>query len=550
MRCTTAVCLSFGASAVLGCAPSDTSCDGPCGTVVVDAWGAPEALLPVFTTSMDALAISSVMFLPLAEIGSDLNIVGDEGFEPRLARSWRFEDAVTIAFEMDPNARWHDGQPVTAHDVAFTFDLYRDPVINSDEEDDLRSIQSVRARDDRTVVFTYTRPYREQFFDATYHMRIHPAHLLDTIPRASLQSHPLARNPIGNGPFRLVRWDADQTVELVADTAFFLERPGPARIVVQVVPNPNTILARMMAEEADFSVFIPPPFVDQIREAQHLTTVEFPSQTYSFVGFNFRDPNDLSQPHPLFRHRYIREALSIAVDRDAISQATFGDFGRVQSAPLSLASPLWDLDIPTIPHDTARARRLLENGGWSDSDGDGILDNDGQRLTFELSVPSSSGWRRQAATIMESQFRQIGVEMRIREMDFNTHDQQTQHGSFDASFSNLGQDPKPSGAIGGTWSTTGANNYGKYSNPRFDSLVTATTSGTGPESIRQTWREALRVIQQDWPAIWMLTLTQVSGVHSRFENVVVRPDQNWGATIWRWRVRPDQLLPRDRVGIQ
>ncbi|MCH6548100.1 MAG: hypothetical protein IH798_06605 [Gemmatimonadetes bacterium] len=550
MRCITAVCVALGTTAAFGCAPSDASCDGPCGTVVVDAWGAPEALLPVFTTSMDALAISSVMFLPLAEIGSDMNIVGDEGFEPRLARSWTFEDPVTIAFEMDPNARWHDGQPVTAYDVAFTFDLYRDPVINSDEEDDLRSIRAVTARDEHTVAFSFSRAYQEQFFDATYHMRIHPAHLLDTIPRASLQSHPLARNPTGNGPFRLVRWDADQTVELIADTAFFLERPGPARIVVQVIPNPNTILARMMAEESDFSVFIPPPFVNQIQEAQHLTTIGYPSSSYSFVWFNFRDPNDVTQPHPLFRHRYIREALSIAVDREAISQATMGDFGSVPSGPMSRNNPLWDLDIPTIPYDTARARQLLVDGGWSDSDDDGILDKNGQPLSFELILPSSSGSRRQAATIMESQFRQIGVEMRIREMDSNTHIEQTQRGRFDASFFAWSQDPKPSGSIGGTWSTTGANNYSKYSNPRFDSLVTATTSGTDPERIRQTWREALGVIQQDWPAIWMLTLTQVSGVHSRFENVVVRPDQNWGATIWRWRVRPGHMLPRDRVGIQ
>ncbi len=550
MRCITAVCVALGTTAAFGCAPSDASCDGPCGTVVVDAWGAPEALLPVFTTSMDALAISSVMFLPLAEIGNDLNIVGDEGFEPRLARNWTFEDSVTIVFELDQRARWHDGTPVTARDIEFTFDLYRDPVINADEVDDLRLVRAVVARDEHTVAFTFTRAYQEQFFDATYHMRIHPAHLLDTIPRASLQSHPQARNPIGNGPFRFVRWDADQTVELVADTAFFLGRPGPARIVVQVIPNPNTLLARMKAEEADFSVFIPPPFVGQVQEVQHLSTIEYPSSSYIFVWFNFRDPKDPSQPHPLFRHPYIREALSIAVDRETISQATFGDLGSVPSGPLSLANPLWDLDIPTIPYDTARAQQLLVDAGWGDSDADGILDKNGQPLSFELILPSSSASRRQAATIMQSQFRQIGVEMRIREMDSNTLVEQTVRGRFDASFFGWSQDPKPSGSIGGTWSTTGANNYGKYTNPRFDALVTATASGTDPESYRQTWGEALRVIQRDWPAIWMLTLNQVSVVHSRFENVVVRPDQNWGATIWRWRVRPDNMLPRDRVGIQ
>ncbi len=550
MRCITAVCVALGTTAAFGCAPSDASCDGPCGTVVVDVGGAPESLLPVFTTSIDALSLSSLLFLPLAEIGNDLNFVGDDGFEPRLARSWTFEDSVTISFEMDPNARWHDGQPVTSHDVAFTFDLYRDPVINSDEEDDLRSIQSVRARDDRTVVFTYLRPYPEQFYDATFHMRIHPAHLLDTIPRASLASHPITRNPTGNGPYRFSRWDANQTVELVADPTFFLGVPGPARIILQVVPNQNTILTRLIAGESDFAVFIPPPLVPRLDEATHINKVGYPSTVNMFVAFNFNDRTDPTKPHALFRHRYIREAISLAIDRDAIAQATFGDGGAVPSGPTNQASPLWNLDIPKIRFDTARARELLAAEGWGDSDGDGIIDRGGRPLTFELIVPSSSMPRRQGAIIMERQLRQIGIDMRIREVEMTSHSDQTQAGRFDASYMGFSQDPKPLNSLVGLWGSDGANNYGQYTNPRFDSLLAATASGTDADQTRRTWIGALGVIQSDWPAVWMVAPSIVSAVHIRFENVVVRPDQNWGATIWRWRVRPDQMLPRDRVGIQ
>ena len=86
-------------TAVTACAPRDATCAGTCGTVVVDIGGAPETLLPVLAISVDALAIGSLMFLPLAEIGNDLNFVGDEGFQPRIARSWTFEDSVTIVFE-------------------------------------------------------------------------------------------------------------------------------------------------------------------------------------------------------------------------------------------------------------------------------------------------------------------------------------------------------------------------------------------------------------------------------------------------------------------
>jgi peptide/nickel transport system substrate-binding protein len=537
-------------TAVTACAPKDAMCAATCGTVVVDISGAPETLLPVFAVSVDALAIGSLMFLPLAEIGDDLNFVGDEGFQPRIAQSWTFEDSVTIVFELDPRARWQDGRPVTARDVEFTFDLYRDPVINSNGADDLRSIRAVTARDDHTVALTFTRPYPEQFYDATYHTRIHPAHLLDTIPRASLRSHPMTRNPIGNGPYRFSRWDANQTVELVADTTFFLGRPGPARIVVQVVPDQNTIVSQLLAEEADFAIQIPPPSVDRVRQARHLNPIGYPSTAYFFVGFNFRDPDELSRPHPLFRHRYIREALSVAIDRESIAQFTFGEFAGVPSGPTSQANPLWNLDIPKIPYDTARARRLLAAQGWSDSDGDGILDRGGQPLAFELILPSSSPSRRQAATIMEEQLRRIGVEIHIRELEAVSHTQRSERGLFDATFFGWGQDPKPLGSISGTWGSEGANNYGRYSNPRFDSLLAATSRGTDAEQIRQTWMSAFSVIQNDWPAIWMLAPFQVSAVHTRLENVFVRPDQNWGATIWQWRVRPDQMLPRDRIGIR
>ena len=537
-------------TAVTACAPENATCAETCGTVVVDIGGAPETLLPVLHTSADALAIGSLMFLPLAEIGNDLNFVGDEGFQPRIARSWTFEDSVTIVFELDPRARWQDGRLVTARDVEFTYDLYRDPVINSNEAVDLRSISAVTARDEHTVAFTFTHPYPEQFYDVTYHKYIHPVHLLDTIPRASLRSHPMTRNPIGNGPYRFRRWDANQTVELVADTTFFLRRPGPARIVVQVVPDQNTIVTQLLAEEADFAIQIPPSSVDRVRQARHLDPVGYPSNVYFFIGFNFRDPDELSRPHPIFQHQYIREALSLAVDRETIAQVTFGEFAGVPSGPISQANPLWNLDIPKIPYDTARARRLLGAQGWSDSDGDGILDRDGRRLAFELILPNSSPSRRQAATIMKEQLRRIGVEMHIRELEPVSHTQRSERGLFDATFFGWGQDPKPLGSISGTWGSEGASNYGRYGNPLFDSLLAATSRGTDAEQIRQTWMKALRVIQNDWPAIWMLAPFQVSAVHARLENVFVRPDQNWGATMWQWRVRPDQMLPRDRMGIR
>ena len=531
-----------------GCT-TERPCSGPCGTIVVNVTGSPEAVLPVFTTSVNAQAVSELLFLPLAEIGDDLNFVGDDGFEPRVARSWAFEDSVTIVFALDPRATWQDGERVTARDVVFTYDLYRDPVVNSQARDDIASIIAVEARDERTVAFTFSHPYPHQFYDANYHMRIHPAHLLDTIPREALRSHELSRAPVGNGPYRLGRWDVNSTVELIADPDFFLGVPGLARIIVQVVPDLNTTVSQLIAEETDFTDFLGgPDNVERVRRAPHVEVMGFPSAAYAFVAFNFRDPRSRSKPHSLFGNRNIRLAITQALDREAIAEATVGEFGAVPSGPVSRANVIWKYAVPAIPFDTVRAREILESEGWTATDAQGYRVRNGQRLSFRLLVPTSSGLRRQAAIIMESQLRAVGVEMLIEELEFNAWQERSQRGLFDATFVISAQGPNPAGAIGGGWSSKGVRNWGRYSNSTFDSLLSAAGRIADPARNRAAWTEALRVLQQDVPAVWVLAPAQAAGVHDRLQDVFIRPD-HWGATMWRWHVNADRMLPRDRVGI-
>jgi peptide/nickel transport system substrate-binding protein len=549
MRNTTAICLTLGSTFLAGCA-ADLACEGSCGTAVITTTGAPRTALPALAVSVPSQALGDLVFLPLAEIGNDLNYLTDDGFEPRIARRWSAEDSVTIVFELDDRATWQDGAPVTADDVVFTFDLYRDPIVNSVVREDLVAITAVTARDEHTVAFTFSHPYAEQFYDAAYHMRIHPRHILDTIPRSELAAHPFGRDPIGNGPFRVARWDASSTVELVADTTFFLGRPGLDRIVIQANPDLNGIVTSLVAGETDFTDFLGPlAFVNRIREAEHLTAIPTPSLVYMFLSFNFRDSDHPDRQHPLLSQRYIREAVSLAVDREAIAQATMADLAPVPQGPVSQANPLWELELPTIPYDTARARRLLADEGWTDSDGDGVLDRDGERLSFGVIIPPS-GLRQQMATIMESQLGALGIELRIEQLaDFDVWQSRSAEGRFESTLGGWEQDPNPLGSTRGTWGTNGPNNWGSYSNARLDTLLDALAQGLPADQARETWREALQVIQDDYPAIWLMSPVQAVAVHSRFENVTMRPGR-WGSSIWRWRVPPDEMLPRDRIGIQ
>src|SRR5438105_2997323 len=177
------ICLSAAAALVLATAVARGQ------TAIIVTTADADVLLPPVVQTIVGAAVSDQIFLKLADIGLGLNTVGDSGFVPRLARSWKFEDPLTLAFTLDPRARWQDGVPVTAADVAFTFDVYRDTLVPAHARPLLDRIASVTARDERTAVFRFRHAYAEQFYDATHQMRILPRHLLDTIPRARLASH-------------------------------------------------------------------------------------------------------------------------------------------------------------------------------------------------------------------------------------------------------------------------------------------------------------------------------------------------------------------------
>src|SRR5438034_4082412 len=175
-----------------------------CGALVFAAAGEPDIVLPPVTQQQYALDIFGQVFLKLADLGLSQNTIGDEDFQPRLAQRWEWDDPLTLVFHLDPRARWQDGQSVTAADVAFTFDIYTDSLVNSPFRSSLRTISAVTTRDSLTAVFRFHARYPEMFYDAVDHMRILPAHLLRPVPRSQWRSAALGRAPVGGGPNRFV----------------------------------------------------------------------------------------------------------------------------------------------------------------------------------------------------------------------------------------------------------------------------------------------------------------------------------------------------------
>jgi peptide/nickel transport system substrate-binding protein len=488
------------------------------------------------------LDVIDQLFLRLAELGPKLLTTGDRDFVPALARSWTRRDSTTLVFDLDPRARWHDGAPVTARDVVFTINRAKNPDLAPRVSDLLRQITSVTAEGDFRVVFRFATPYAEQFYDATYHVAPIPAHLLDSIAPDSVARSSFARAPVGSGPYRWVRSVPGQFVELAAVPDFFLGKPKIERVILRTAVDPTARINLLLSGQADAMDIIPPPFVGRVASDTTLRLLAVPSSTMGFLLFNQRDSRNRSRPHPILADNRVRRAITLGLDRKQLVEAVFGSHAMVPYGPVS--QMLWirhrspRADGPNV----AEARRLLAATGWGDSDSDGTLDRDGRPLQLVLSVPNTSGIRRQMALLIQEQLRRIGVQLEIQQMEFPIYIERRSAGDFDIDFSASSQDPSPSGLTQG-WTCTGGNNVAGYCDRGVDALMEQAVRGRGDPG--EKWIEALRKIEEDAAATFLYAPAFMYAVNRRFRGVAITPQSAW-ISLRKWSVSPVPVAGRSQ----
>ena len=509
-----------------------------------------EAAVPVPTlmegpqASIANSDIADQLFLRLADLGPTLMTAGDRAFRPLLARSWTRRDSLTLVFDLDPRARWHDGVPVTSADVVFTFARARDPRLCPRLAELLRRITSVTAEGGHRVVFRFSQAYAEQLYDAVFHVAPLPAHLLAGIAPDSLAAAPFVQAPVGDGPYRWVRRVPGEFIELAAHDGFFLGTPAIRRVVFRLATDAEARLNMVLGGQADATDNIPPPRanVARVRASPELRVVTVPSPTIGFLLFNQRDPRDLDRPHPILSDIDVRRAIGLALDRRLMVRATFGDAGEVPYGP---ASPiLWirhGTPRPLGPN-LAEARRLLAARGWVDHDGDGVLDRGGRPLAFTMTLPNTSAIRQQMALQAQEQLRQVGIRLELERLEGPVWNERRNAGRFDIDFSASSQDPSPTGLSQG-WSCRGGTNVAHYCDPVVDSLLEAAARAT--DGAGEAWHAVLRRIEADAPAVFMYAPSYLYAVHRRFTNMRIQPQSSWIA-LREWTV--DSSAPRGAAG--
>lgn len=540
---------------LIACQPSDRTDDGgdsdAGGTLVISTVAEAEGLVPPLARSTSTKQVTDQIFDALAEIGPELNTVGDAGWTPRLAASWDWSaDSLSITFHLEPRARWHDGRPVRAGDVRFSLELYKDPKVLAYDASNFENVDSISVADSLTVVAWFHRRMPEQFFRLAYYLWVMPEHRLRDADRTALAQSEFARNPVGSGPFRFVRWEPRQMIELAADTAHYRGRPRLDRVIFALQPDGTAGMTSVLTGQADFREMIPPDFMSRVAESREVRAVRYPMLNNGFLAFNHRAPGDDARPHPLFHSRELRRALSMALDRRAMVRNALDSTGTLNLGPFTRGIADADTALPQIPYDTAGARRLLDSLGWRDGDGDGVRERSGRALRFGLLVPTTSAPRRRLAVLIQEQLRRIGAAVEVQETDPSALQSVLPAGRFDTYIHFVQASPSAS-SIRDNWTRPRPErrmaNPAQYGNRVVDAIVDSALSATDPVRRRALLHRAYRTIAADAPAVWLYETAPYAAVSNRIRPVMDRAD-TWWRDLRLWSIPAGERNARDRAG--
>ena len=515
----------------LGCNEGGDTCSN-CGTVVVAAVSEPSSLLPPLVYETVGRDITDQVFERLAYLAPGASTIDLKAYRPGLAERWERVDSLAWRFRLRPGARWHDGQPVTANDVVFSFEAFSDSTLDSPARPYLADRLRATAEDSATVLVRFTQPSPEQLYDATYHVRIIPRHIWQRIPLRSWAADTALAHLVGSGRYRIQEWRRGQFLTLTTDTARVRGRrvPDVRRAVWRFASDPDAALNLVLSHEADvMETAGTPDRVQRVRSDSSFRIVSYPAAMYGFLAFRVADAS--GRPHPVLGERAVRRALTEAVDRATMSRALFGPDTKVPPGPMSQLLWIWDKNTRVLLFDSAGARKSLAQ-----------LKAPARGRPVDILVPATSSSRRHLAVAVQEAWRKVGIPATVTVVDFPVFQERLAKGRFDSYIGAYLDEPSPRG-LADQWTRAGWGvlNHGHYANPVFDSLLARASREADPALARKRWSEAMDTLNADAPAIFLYAPANAAVVHRRLEGVELDP-YSWISGLAEWKIEADRAV--------
>jgi peptide/nickel transport system substrate-binding protein len=467
-------------------------------TLVMAIEFSPANLDPRVGTDAQSERIDELLFDSLVRKDEHFNIV------PAVAESWDIPDPQTYIFHLHRGIHFHDGRLLTARDVKWTLDSVRNGSLVTIKGAAYKDVDRVEALDDATLLIHLSEPFTPLLWNLT-------DGAFGIVPYGSdkdFKSH-----PIGSGPFRFVRNDADSQVIIERNNDYWGEQARVARIRFEVVPDMTTRALELRKGSADLT----PPnaltsdMVGVLERDPNLQVLRRPGTTMAYLALNLRDP--------ILKDVRVRQALAYAIDREPMLHYFFGDRGRLADSVLPPEHWAYYGKVAHYPYDPARANALLDDAGYRRA-------KDGVRFHLTMKISTTEETSRLMAVVLQQQFQKIGVVLDIRSFEFALLYSEILRGNFQlyslrwVGYSNQDPDIFEDAFHSASFPPKRANR-GYYYNPRVDSLLEEGHRTLDQARRKQIYTEVQQILAHDLPYIdlWYLDNVMVHSIHVKNVNL-------------------------------
>src|SRR5664280_1596655 len=468
-------------------------------------------LIPLLASDSSSHNIAGMVYNGLVKYDKDMNIVGD------LAESWDITaQGLVITFHLRNGVKWHYGQPFTAADVLYTYQVTVDPKTPTAYAEDFRAVKKAEALDDYTFRVTYDKPFAPALI--SWSSSILPRHLLSG---KDITKSDLARHPIGTGPYKFKEWVAGQKIVLVSNPDYFEGRPYIDGQITRIIPDTATMFLELRAQNLGLMGLTPLQYTRQTENnlfKNNFNKYRYLSFAYTYLGYNLKNP--------LFIDKRVRQAISYAINKDEIISGVLLGLGKPATGPYKPGSWAYNDKVQNYNYNPQKARELLREAGWTKLNSDGVLEKDGKPFVFEIVTNQGNETRQKCAEIIQRQLADVGITVKIRILEWSAFVTNfINKRRFDAVILGwtIPLDPDAYDVWHSSKTKPEELNFISYNNPEADKMLEKGRSTFDQKERKKYYDRFQEILAEDQPYTFLYVPEALIITHNRFRGIEPAP---------------------------
>ncbi len=480
--------------------------------IVEGTIGEPSNLIPMLASDSASHAVSGLIFNGLVKYDTDLSITGD------LAESWDISaDGLVITFHLRKGVTWTDGTEFSADDVMFGYRTIIDEKTPSAYKEDFLQVKKAEVLDKYTFRVSYDKPFAPAL-TSWGSLVVLPRHLLEG---KDITKSDMTRDPIGLGPYKLVKWVSGQELLLESNKNYFEGRPYLDHYMYKVIPDPATMFLELKTGGIDMMGLTPIQYTKQTDTdffRKNYQKYRFPAFQYTHLAFN--------QKHPWFSDKRVRQAIAYGIDKKEIVDVVLFGLGSPATGPYVPNTWPYNPNVRKYAYDPEKAKELLRDAGWQDADGDGVLDKEGRPFRFTILTNAGNTLRKNTATIIQWRLEKIGIKVDIRTVEWSTFiNQFIDKKRFEAVLLgwSIGLDADQYDIWHSSKTREKELNFISYRNPEVDELLEKGRRTFDLEKRKKAYFRIQEILAEEVPYIFLYVPDATPIVHGRIKGIKPTP---------------------------